>query len=150
MAYIRELKLTYERKRVDDDLLGKPIETAEQVYRLFKEMENEAREKIVCLHLNPQLDVLSFEVIAMGTDRYVVTDPIEVFRSAIVVRASKIIVVHNHPLGSPEPSVKDIQGARDMYKLGELHRIRLLDFIVIGQDGYRSLDEMGVFEQTED
>lgn len=147
MAYIRELKLTYERKRVDEDLLKAPVETAEQVYRLFKEMENEAREKIVCLHLNPQLEVLSFEVVAIGTDRYVVTDPVEVFRSAIIVRASKIVVIHNHPLGSPEPSPRDIQGAQEMYKLGEIHRIRLVDFIVIGENGYRSLDAMGVFDK---
>lgn len=149
MAYIRELKLTYERKRIDDDLLGKPVESAEQVYRLFKEMENEAREKIVCLHLNPQLDILSFEVVAVGTDRYVVTDSVEVFRSAIVVRASKIIVIHNHPLGSPEPSARDLQGAREMYKLGKLHRISLLDFIIIGENGYRSLEEMGIFDEED-
>ncbi len=146
MPYIRELKITYERKRVEGDLLGKPVESAAHVYQLFREMENEAREKIVCVHLNPQLEILSFEVVAIGTDRYVISDPIEVFRSAIVVRASKIIVLHNHPLGSPEPSAADIKGAKEMHKLGELHRIRLLDFIIIGDDGYRSLDEMGVFD----
>jgi DNA repair protein RadC len=150
MAYIRELKITYERKRVDDDLLHGPVESAEHVYRLFKEMEAEAREKIVCLHLNPQLEVLSFEVVAIGTDRYVVSDPIEVFRSAIIVRASKIVVVHNHPLGSPEPSARDIQGAREMHKLGKLHRIPLLDFLVIGEDGYRSLDGMGLLGDEAD
>ena len=113
MPYIRELKITYERKRVDDDLLGKPVESAAQVYQLFRDMENEAREKIVCLHLNPQLEILSFEVVAIGTDRYVTTDPIEIFRSAIVVRASKIIVLHNHPPGSAEPATAGIQGTKE-------------------------------------
>jgi hypothetical protein len=31
-----------------------------------------------------------------------------------------------------------------MHKLGKLHRIPLLDFLVIGEDGYRSLDGMGL------
>jgi DNA repair protein RadC len=77
MAYIRELKITYERKRVDDDLLHGPVESAEHVYRLFKEMEAEAREKIVCLHLNPQLEVLSFEVVAIGTTDMLLAIPLK-------------------------------------------------------------------------
>ncbi|MCU7907002.1 MAG: hypothetical protein KZQ76_14415, partial [Candidatus Thiodiazotropha sp. (ex Epidulcina cf. delphinae)] len=80
MAYLKELKLTYERKRVDDDLLNTPVESASHVYDLFMDMQNDAREKIVCLHLSPRLEILSYEVIAMGTDHYVTSDPIEVFR----------------------------------------------------------------------
>lgn len=144
MAYIKELKLTYERKRVDDDLLKTPVESAKHVYKLFIDMQDDAREKIVCLHLNPQLEILSYEVLAMGTDHYVISDPIEVFRSAIIVRASKVIVIHNHPLGSAKPSTKDIQGANRIRELGELHTIRLVDFIVIGDDGFFSLDEHGL------
>ncbi|MCU7920376.1 MAG: DNA repair protein RadC [Candidatus Thiodiazotropha sp. (ex Epidulcina cf. delphinae)] len=147
MAYIKELKLTYERKRVEDDLLNTPVESASHVYDLFMDMQNDAREKIVCLHLNPRLEILSFEVIAMGTDHYVISDPIEVFRSAIIVRASKIVVVHNHPLGSSRPSQTDIEGANRIRELGELHRIRLIDFIVIGDDGYFSLDENGLLSE---
>ena len=146
MAYIKELKLTYERKRVEDDLLSTPVESASHVYRLFKEMENEAREKIVCLHLNPKLEVLSYEVIAMGTDHYVYSAPIEVFRSAIIVRASKVVVIHNHPRGSSKPSANDISGARKIKELGELHSIPLVDFIIIGDDGYYSCDEHEIFE----
>jgi len=149
MAYIRELKLTYGRKRVDDDLLGRPVESAEQVYHLFREMESGAREKIICLHLNPQLELLSFELVAMGTDCYLFCEPVEVFRGAIVVRASKIIVVHNHPLGCAEPSRRDVEGAQRMFELGELHGIRLLDFIIIGDGEYRSLEAMGLLDPAE-
>ncbi len=146
MAYIKELQLTYRRKRVDDDLLALPVESAEHAFQLFREMQNDAREKIVCVHLNPGLEILSYEVVAMGTDHYVICDPVEVFRSAIVVRASKILVLHNHPLGSAEPSKKDVEGARRMKELGELHRISLVDFIVIGDSEYVSLDERGLLE----
>lgn len=146
MAYIKELKLTYERKRVDDDLLFTPVESADHVYYLFREMQNEAREKIVCLHLNPKLEILSYEVVAMGTAHYVISDPIEVFRGAIVVRASKIIIIHNHPAGSSKPSEADRKGAAKIRELGELHNIRLQDFMIIGEDGYFSFDEEGMFE----
>jgi DNA repair protein RadC len=50
MAYLNELKVTFTRKRADDDLLGKPVDSPEQVYALFKDMHNETKEKVVVLH----------------------------------------------------------------------------------------------------
>jgi DNA repair protein RadC len=50
MAYLNELKVTFTRKRADDDLLSKPVDSPEQVYALFKDMHNETKEKVVVLH----------------------------------------------------------------------------------------------------
>ena len=76
MAYLKELKTTYSRKRVDDDLLNKPVESPDQVYDLFRGMQDETKEKVVCLHLNPQLEVLSYEVVAIGTAHHVLVDAV--------------------------------------------------------------------------
>lgn len=37
-------------------------------------MEDEAREKVVCLHLNPQLEILSYELVGMGSADGVLLD----------------------------------------------------------------------------
>lgn len=93
MAYIKELKVTYQRKRVEDDLLSKPVKTSEQVYELFKEMENETREKVICVHLNPQLEILSYEVVGMGNVNQVLLDSPGIFRGALLSLAHSIILV---------------------------------------------------------
>ncbi|WP_303905236.1 JAB domain-containing protein [Thiohalomonas denitrificans] len=141
MGQIKRLKLSFERKRVDDDLLHEALESAEQAYRLFKEMENDVREKVVCLHLTDKYEIISFEVVSIGTQTYAIADPVEILRGAVLVQASKIIILHNHPLGSPEPSDADIKGARNLKEKGAVLNIELRDAIVIGDGGFVSLAE---------
>jgi DNA repair protein RadC len=144
MAQIKRLKLSFERKRIDDDLLHIPLESAEHAYRLFREMENEVREKVVCVHLTGKYEIISFEVVSIGTQTYAIADPVEILRGAVLVNAAKIIVIHNHPLGSPEPSEADIKGARNLKEKGNVLNIELRDAIVIGDGGFVSLAERGL------
>lgn len=143
MAYIRELKVTYKRKRVDDDLLGNPVQSPKQVYDLFKDMQDETKEKVVVLHLNPQLEILSYEVAALGTAHRALIDPVEIFRNAILARASSLIVVHNHPSGNCQPSQHDFGISERLNELGKLHEILLQDFIVIGFESFYSFKNEG-------
>lgn len=132
MAYLKEPKATYTRKRVDDDLLNRPMEEPQQVYELFKDMQDETKEKVVILYLNPQLEVLSYEVATIGTSEKALVDAIEVYRNAILARASSLIVVHNHPSGNCEPSNADRRIADKLSELGRIHEIPVQDFIIIG------------------
>lgn len=138
MAYIKELKVTYTRKRVDDDLLNAPVQSPEQVYALFKDMQDETKEKVVVLHLNPQLEILSYEVASIGTSNYAVFEPSEVYRNAVLARASSIIVIHNHPSGQCEPSIEDMAVAAHLNDILKITRLPLQDFIIIGFESFYS------------
>ncbi|MEJ2427251.1 MAG: JAB domain-containing protein [Candidatus Thiodiazotropha sp.] len=83
-------------------------------------------------------------MVSMGTQTYVSADPVEILRGAVLVNAVKIIVLHNHPLGSAEPSPADIKGARTLKEKGAVLNIELHDSIVIGDSGYVSLAERGL------
>ena len=141
MAYLKELKVTFTRKRVDDDLLNKPVDSPEQVYALFKDMQDETREKVVVLHLNPQLEVLSYELAAIGTGTAALISPVELYRNAMLARASSLIVVHNHPSGNCAASENDVRTAAKLHELGVIHEMPLQDFIIIGDEGYTSFRE---------
>ena len=145
MAYIKGLKVTFTRKRVDDDLLKGPVEGPRHVCELFRDMQDATKEKIVVLHLNPQLEVLSYEVAAMGTGRSALIEPVEIFRNAILARATTIILVHNHPSGPGTPSEAEIETAARMHALGELHELRLQDFIIVGDGNFYSFRENAHF-----
>ena len=145
MAYLKELKVTYTRKRVDDDLLNKPVESPEQVFSLFKDMQDETKEKVVVLHLNPQLEILSYELAAIGTGTQTLMDPVELYRNAMLARAHSLIVVHNHPYGTCKPSQADIEIAERLVEVGTLLGMPLQDFIIIGDGAYTSFREEGRF-----
>jgi DNA repair protein RadC len=145
MAYLKELKVTFTRKRVDDDLLNKPVESPGQVFALFKDMQDETKEKVVVLHLNPQLEILSYELAAIGTGTQTLMDPVELYRNAMLARAHSLIVVHNHPSGTCKASQADIEIAERLVDVGKLLGMPLQDFIIIGDGGYGSFREEGRF-----
>ena len=68
----------------------------------------------------------------------------ELFKEAIRVNASAIIVTHNHPSGDPTPSPDDVAVTRAMIQAGKLLDIDVLDHLVIGQGKWVSLKERGL------
>jgi DNA repair protein RadC len=82
-------------------------------------------------------------VAAIGTATGVVFEPVEVYRNAILARASSIIVVHNHPSGSCKPSRADLKVAARLKELGEIHEMPLQDFVIIGEGRFHSYREHG-------
>jgi DNA repair protein RadC len=68
----------------------------------------------------------------------------ELFKDAIRVNASAIIVAHNHPSGDPTPSPDDVAVTRAIVQAGKLLDIDVLDHLVIGQGKWVSLKERGL------
>ena len=71
--------------------------------------------------------------------------PREIFRLAIMASAAAIIIAHNHPSGEPTPSEADIKITRDLIRAGQLLKIEVLDYIIIGQPNHSSLRSLGYF-----
>lgn len=77
--------------------------------------------------------------IARGTLTACLVHPREVFAPAIRARAAAVVVVHNHPSGDPTPSSEDVALTDRLMEAGELLGIPLVDHIVLGRNGHRSL-----------
>lgn len=70
--------------------------------------------------------------------------PREVIRKALDLGSTALIIVHNHPSGSPEPSRADIQITNRIAEAGRLLGITVHDHIVIGRQGHVSLRAKGL------
>lgn len=70
--------------------------------------------------------------------------PREVIRKALDLGSTALIIVHNHPSGSPEPSRADIQITNRIAEAGRLLGITVHDHIVIGRQGHVSLRSKGL------
>jgi DNA repair protein RadC len=68
----------------------------------------------------------------------------ELFKDAIRINASAVIVAHNHPSGDPTPSPDDVAVTRAIVQAGKLLDVDVLDHIVIGQGKWVSLKERGL------
>lgn len=79
--------------------------------------------------------------VTSGTATSSLVHPREVFRDAIRLSASAVIVAHNHPSGDPAPSRADIQVTRQLREAAQVIGIDLLDHIVLGN---RKADPQGL------
>ena len=92
-----------------------------------------AIEKFWSLCLNRKNRLIKEIEVTVGTANSSLVHPREVFKDAVKLGASAIIVFHNHPSGDPAPSTADIQVTKRLREAAEIMDIELLDHLVIGQ-----------------
>ena len=125
---------------------GNPVRTPGDIARLFiDEMKHYDREHFKAAFLNTKNQLLKVVTVSIGSLNASIVHPREILKPAISTSAASIILVHNHPTGDPTPSKEDIEFTNRFAKCGELIGIELLDHVIIGADGYRSLKEGGYF-----
>ena len=68
----------------------------------------------------------------------------EVFKAAVAMQATSIVIGHCHPSGDPTPSPEDVQVTSQIVQAGKLLDIEVLDHLIIGGDRWVSLKERGL------
>lgn len=87
--------------------------------------------------------VTGYAKISQGGLCGTVVDSVIVAKYAIDCMAKSVILVHNHPSGNPAPSVSDTEVASKVWKALSVFDIRLLDSIILTDDGYLSMSDEG-------
>ena len=60
----------------------------------------------------------------------------DIFKWAVKLSASAIILVHNHPSGDPTPSLADLKATEKLIQMSKYVDMIILDHIIIGNDFY--------------
>ena len=109
--------------------------------RMMKRLGNEKQEHLVAIYLNAQNQILKEQVIFKGTVNRSIAEPREVLYSALRYMATSIILVHNHPSDSVQPSREDDRTTEHMKEACELMGLVLLDHLIVSKSGYYSYRE---------
>jgi len=114
-----------------------------------KEIGNKDREHFALLCLDTKGNPTHFSVVHIGTLNSALIHPREIFKVAILSNANAIIVGHNHPSGSLEPSRQDIENTKIISMAGKILGITVLDHIIVSFDRALSLrnKEPQIFEE---
>ena len=121
------------------------IGDAGDVADLVGNMQDYDREFFKVIYLDTKNRVIGIETISRGSIDANIVHPRELFKGAILANATSILLVHNHPSGIPEPSEDDIKISSEINEVGKVVRMRVLDHIIIGKEGYTSLKSKGLF-----
>lgn len=98
-------------------------------------------EHLLALMLDVRNAIIRELELAHGGVDKSIADPRVVFRMALSLNASRLILVHNHPSGDHLPSTMDIELTSRFVAAGELIGVTVLDHIIVGGDRYYSFSQ---------
>ena len=81
------------------------------------------------------------KIITVGTIKSTQIDHRRIIKEALLTNATAIILFHNHPSGTPAPSVADINETNKLRKACDIFDISLLDHIILTDESYYSFAE---------
>jgi DNA repair protein RadC len=132
------------RENTGDEIIK--INKESDVYELVKdELVNSDREMFLSVMLTVKNDLIGVETVSIGSITASTVTPRDVFKSAILANAVAIIVCHNHPSGELTPSNEDIELTKQLIVAGELLGIKVLDHLIVSNQGYKSLRDYHEF-----
>ena len=109
------------------------------VYRLMvPHMRALDHEECWVLYLNRANHLICKEMMSSGGMEATIMDCKSIVRKALEKKASGLILVHNHPSGSPLPGVADIEQTRNLKRALAACDISLVDHVVVANDCFYS------------
>ena len=111
------------------------------IYYFNSLFQDKQQEEFYVIYLNNKKKYLDKKRLFIGSIDRSIAHPREIFKQAYLLSASFIICIHNHPSGDPNPSREDINITNNLYQLGNLHAIYLIDHLIIGNNNYYSFYE---------
>ena len=134
--------IEFSKRVLNKTDLNKQIKCSLDVYNLVKnELEHELQEKLLVIFLNTRKYVINKKVIFVGTVNSSIVHARDVFREAVKCNAVSLILVHNHPAGSINPSFQDVNMTSNFISIGKMMGIDVIDHIIIGDNIFTSLKE---------
>ena len=108
----------------------------------------ETTERLLVLALDTRGRLLGAPSEVSGGVNAVRARAAEVFREPVVLSATSVVLIHNHPSGDPRPSAQDVAVTESLFKAGKLLEIDVLDHVIVGQNSFVSLSREGLAFRT--
>lgn len=136
-AYLLELRF---KRPIYSDMFH--VEGAESANTYIREIIDEGlinhKEYFWIILLTHSHRVLGVKEISSGKTESTTVSFKEMAQVAILSNASSCIMVHNHPSGNLGPSEQDRELTRKAQEMFRLIDIKLLDHLILTQEGYYS------------
>jgi len=101
-------------------------------------------EAFAVLFVDAQFRLIAMETMFRGTLTHTAVHAREVVKRALALNAAAVVLAHNHPSGSAEPSRADELLTQGLKSALQLVDVRVLDHLVVGQAAVISFAERGL------
>lgn len=133
-----------KRRRAAEANMPKEVKNSKDTFeRLLPYIDDPSQEHFLVMYLNQSNHPLKVECISKGGTTNVIADPKIIFKNALKLSATCIVLGHNHPSGNPRPSEEDRLLTKKLVGAGKLLDISVVDHIIIGNECYYSFRDHG-------
>ena len=133
-----------KRRRAAEANMPKEVKNSKDTFeRLLPYIDDPSQEHFLVMYLNQSNHPLKVECISKGGTTNVIADPKIIFKNALTLNATCIVLGHNHPSGNPRPSEEDRLLTKKLVGAGKLLDISVVDHIIIGNERYYSFRDHG-------
>lgn len=134
------------RRRQGGHLLQRPsIRNSRDAASLLQPLLADQEKEIFCaLFLNRANRVLRTEILSHGGINGTLVDPRLLFKKALELDASGLVICHNHPSGSLKPSESDLDLTKKITAGAKILDLNLMDHLIVSQEGYLSFADEGL------
>jgi DNA repair protein RadC len=138
----RELVARSLEEELQQSTLLSSSEEAEEYLRV--RFSGQEHESFIVLFVDSQNRLIAAEELFRGTLSETVVYPREVVKRALQLNAASVIVAHNHPRATAEPSDDDLKLTTSLKKALALIDVGLLDHLVVAGGGVMSFADRGM------
>ncbi len=100
-------------------------------------------EYLGAVFVDAMVSPLGFSVPYLGYLGSLKVDPRTFLAPGVLLGAAGFLLFHHRPKAPPRPTRRDVQVAKRARKAGEVAGVRLLDYLLLGDGGWTSLQEAG-------
>ena len=120
--------------------------TSESLYQRYAlSLVGQNQENFVLVILNKNKQIIFEKVLYKGDDSNLVLSTREIVHLLILHNGYYFYLIHNHPNNTLLPSESDVSFTEKMNRKAEKIGVKLLDHLIIGQNGYYSFLHSKVF-----
>lgn len=135
-------RISYECMK-QEDVIRSPSNCIEW---LNKKIGFSDQEHFLVLFLDVKGHVIDEQELFIGSSKECKVSPKLIYKRAMEMNSDHIMLVHNHPSGSVEPSDDDIDLTNHLVKMGYFFGIEVIDHIIVGENRYFSFKEKMIID----
>ncbi|ESZ88990.1 MAG: hypothetical protein Q27BB25_00380 [Blastomonas sp. CACIA14H2] len=98
-----------------------------------------AHEALEVLFLDQRHILIAHERLLQGSAQRLLIEPGFIFRRALALGASAVILAHNHPSGDPRPSPEDLEATQSLVRLGRMLGVEIAEHLIVVRRGCHAM-----------
>lgn len=139
--------LTKTGKNIEEDI--KVLSSTDIVnLKQVQAIRNAVKEHLLFIGLDRGNNIRNISILGIGSNCEVLVDSKDIIRTALLSCSERVVLVHNHPSNSLEPSNADIHITNITNNLLKTFYIELLDYIIVTENEYISMEKIKKFNKN--